>query len=206
MRPYIVGITGGSGSGKTTFIRLLMEKLGTDSVTLISQDNYYYPREQQPRDPKGIENFDKPESINFDNFYKDIISLSKGESLTFKEYTFNNPDAVAQTHTIHPSPILLAEGLFVFHHSPIKELVDLSIFIDAEDELRLQRRIIRDKEERGYDLDDVIYRIKEHHMPSYFEFILPHKARVDLVIPNNTDFSKALEVLSSFLKHKISNK
>ena len=200
--PYIIGITGGSGSGKTRFLNRLLDQFTASEVCLVSQDNYYRTRDEQPVDAKGIKNFDLPESIDFAEFKKDIIALKEGNSVSRLEYTFNNPKATPKQIELHPAPVLVVEGIFVLHDQEIAKVLDLKVFIEAQDYIKLKRRIIRDDKERGYDLDDVLYRYEHHVMPTYNKYIKPYKKDADIIIPNNTDFSKAMEVLSSFIRTK----
>ena len=166
MKPYIIGITGGSGSGKTLFINKIMENLSNEEVCFISQDNYYRSREEQPIDKNGIKNFDKPESIDINKFKSDIKKIILGERLKIEEYTFNNPELEPVFIEFIPAPIIILEGIFLFHIKEIINLIDLKVFIDAREHIMLKRRIIRDNEERGYDLDDVLYRYENHVMPT----------------------------------------
>lgn len=201
--PYIVGITGGSGSGKTRFLNGLLSRFNESEVCLISQDNYYRKRSEQPVDEKGIKNFDLPESIDFDEYKKDIIALYNGHTVTREEYTFNNPDSNPENIVLNPAPVMVVEGIFVFYYKEIADLLDLKVFIDAKDYIKFKRRIIRDDKERGYDLDDVLYRYEHHVMPTYERYIKPYRSAADLIIPNHTDFKEALDVLSIFLRSKI---
>jgi len=201
--PYIIGITGGSGSGKTHFLKGLLNHFSADEVCLISQDNYYRPREEQPLDVQGVKNFDLPESIDFEAYKTDIISLKDGKSVTRKEYTFNNPLTTPRELIIKPAKVLVVEGIFVLYSKEIANLLDLKIFIDAKDYLKLKRRIIRDDKERGYDIDDVLYRYEHHVMPTYEKYIKPYKFDTDIIIPNHTNFSEALMVLTTFISVKV---
>ncbi len=202
-KPYTIGITGGSGSGKTYFLQKLAQRFGTKEICFISQDNYYHPREQQQTDERGVKNFDLPEAIDHKRFTQDIQRLKRGEPVTITEYTFNNPRAKAGTITYHPAPVLIIEGLFVQYFQDIRNELDLKIFIEAKDYLKLSRRIKRDNEERGYDLEDVLYRYQYHVMPVYEQLIEPLKHQADLIIPNNHHFEAALEVLTWALKARI---
>ena len=205
MKPYTIGITGGSGAGKTYFINTLASRFSPHELCLISQDHYYKPIHLQTKDEKGIENFDLPQSIDREKFQEDILKLKRGEVLEKKEYTFNNEKSVARTLVFKPAPILLIEGLFVQYFPEIEEELDLKIFIDAKDHLKLSRRIRRDNEERGYDLDDVLYRYQHHVMPVYESFIKPLKDAADIVIPNNHHVERALEMLTGSLKYRLQN-
>jgi uridine kinase len=202
-KPFIVGITGGSASGKTTFLRHLVNSLRPEDICLISQDNYYHPRETQFQDENGVINFDLPTSIDGAEYAADVLKLSQGQSFTRKEYTFNNPNVVPKDLVFNPAPIVIVEGIFVFYFEEVAKLLDLKIYIDAEEHVKLHRRIIRDKVERGYDLDDVLYRYLNHVAPTYEKYIKPYKQDADLVIPNNRHFERGLDVVVSFLNGKV---
>ena len=201
--PYTIGITGGSGSGKTYFIKALSQHFKPDDVCLISQDHYYKPRDTQQTDERGVKNFDLPESIERGQLLEDILKLKKGESLFKKEYAFNTPNVTLNTLEFKSAPILIVEGLFVQYFPEIEQELDLKIFIEAKDYLKLSRRIRRDNEERGYDLDDVLYRYHHHVMPVYESLIEPLKHKADFIIPNNQHFEQALDVLVRALKTRL---
>jgi uridine kinase len=203
--PLIIGITGGSGSGKSFFVQELMKKFKPEDVCLITQDNYYRERSEQPVDEKGIKNFDRPESINGDQLYNDLLMLRNGKEVEILEYTFNNPDLIPRNIIFHPAPVLILEGLMVFYWANIRKLIDYSVFIDADELIKVKRRIIRDANERGYDLSDVLYRYEHHVAPYYHQYLAPLKREVDIVIPNNIDFRKGLEVLEGFIKNWLHN-
>ncbi|MTI22040.1 uridine kinase [Fulvivirga sp. RKSG066] len=205
MAPYLIGITGGSGSGKTYFLNSLLHKFEKDEICLLSQDNYYLPRDQQPKDENGVQNFDTPKSINAEDLAQDVAKLKSGAGFERQEYTFNNPDVVPKLLKFEPAPIVVIEGLFVMHYPEVNKLLDLRLFIDAKDHIKLKRRIIRDKVERGYDLDDVLYRFEKHVMPSYDKYLEPIKHRSDLIVPNNDHLDNALEVLVGFLKSRLNS-
>jgi uridine kinase len=199
-QPYTIGITGGSGSGKTYFINALSSHFHPDQICLISQDHYYKPRETQRVDEQGFKNFDLPESIERQQFHGDILKLKKGENVVKKEYTFNNPSNPPGMLAFKAAPLLIVEGLFVQYFPEIEKELDLKIFIEAKDYLKLSRRIRRDNTERGYDLDDVLYRYQHHVMPIYETMIQPLRDHADLIIPNNHHFEKALAILVKALK------
>lgn len=202
-RPYIIGITGGSASGKTLFLQRLMSQFPSEEICLLSQDNYYRPKHEQTKDDNGIENFDLPGAIDDEAFAKDVEKLRSGQIVTREEYTFNNSSKVPEILHFYPRKILVVEGIFVFHFPEVAKLLDLKIFIDAQNKIKLKRRIKRDNEERGYDLQDVMYRWKYHVKPTYEEYIRPHKKSCDIVIPNNIHFEKGLEVIVHYLKSRI---
>jgi uridine kinase len=202
-KPFIVGITGGSASGKTTFLRKLVDSFRPEDICLISQDNYYHPRENQLIDENGIINFDLPSSIDEVSYAADVQTISQGQSFSRLEYTFNNPNIIPQMLVFNPAPIVIVEGIFVFYFEEVARLLDLKVYIDAKEHVKLHRRIIRDKEERGYDLEDVLYRYLNHVAPTYEKYIKPYKQDADIVIPNNRKFDRGLEVLVSYLDTKV---
>jgi uridine kinase len=202
-KPYTIGITGGSGSGKTFFLQGLSAMFKPEDICLISQDNYYKPRNQQPVDENGVQNFDLPISIDREAFLVDLLKIKSGQNVLKKEYTFNNPNAEPKLLEFKSAPIIIVEGLFVQFFEEIEKELDLRIFIEAKDHVKLGRRIKRDQVERGYDLDDVLYRYQYHVMPIYESQIEPLKHQADLVIPNNSSFTRALDVLANYLRSKV---
>jgi uridine kinase len=200
---YLVGIVGGSASGKTSFINSLARHFEPDQITIISQDHYYVPIERQSCDANGVVNFDLPGSIDRQRFFEDVMRLVSGHEVYVQEYTFNNPEKTPEIICYKPAPVIIMEGLFVFHYSEIKELLDLKVYLDAEEEVKLSRRIRRDALERGYPEQEVLYQWHHHVMPAYRTYLAPYKAQSDLIITNNTSYAKGLEVLLHHLKAKL---
>jgi len=199
-KSLIIGITGGSGSGKTTFISELKKAFSRRELCVISQDDYYRPIDQQPIDKEGIEDFDRPKSIDKEAFVKDVKKLIKGKKVKRLEYVFNNKNAKPKTLVFKPAPIILVEGIFVFHFKKMQPLLDLKIFVDAKENLKVIRRIKRDKVERNYPLDDVLYRYEHHVMPTFEKYILPYRDEADVVINNNEEMSKGLAVVKGYIR------
>lgn len=203
IKPYIIGITGGSASGKTKFLKHMVKSFDDNQLCLISQDNYYRPRNEQPIDENGVQNFDTPDSIDFEAYAHDVASLKDGNKVQRLEYTFNNPNKEPEVLEFEPAPIIVVEGIFVLYDPQVAKHLDLKLFIESKEHLKLKRRIIRDNEERGYDLEDVLYRYEKHVYPTYEKYIKPFMNDADIVIPNNTDFENALSVIVSHLKQKV---
>ena len=193
--PYIVGIAGGSASGKTSFLNDLCESLPTGSISIISQDNYYHPKELQLCDDQGEINFDLPDSINREDFAADLNKLISGHAIERTEYGFNNEGHDAATVRVEPAPIIVMEGLFVFYYAEICDLLDLKVYIDVREEVKLKRRILRDALERGYNEDTVRYQWQNHVMPSYNKFLRPYRDTADIIITNNTHYRPGMQVL-----------
>lgn len=199
-KPLVIGITGGSGSGKTTFLRELKARFSPQDICVVSQDDYYRPREEQQVDDQGIRNFDLPRSIDKKAFAKDLKKLIAGENITRQEYVFNNPEARPNTLIFKPAPIILVEGIFVFHFKRVNRLLDLRVFLHAKENLKVIRRIRRDQEERNYPLEDVLYRYENHVLPTFEKYIKPYMEEADLVVNNNLGFNWGLDVVAGFMK------
>jgi uridine kinase len=200
---YVVGIAGGSASGKTSFLKRLKKGLPEGSVSIISQDNYYKPKSEQTEDENGEVNFDLPTSIDKEAFFRDLQQLLAGSPISFEEYTFNNDGARPHVITVLPAPIIVVEGLFVFHYPEIRHLIDLRIYLDVREEIKLQRRIKRDRDERGYPENVVRYQWEHHVLPSFKKFLKPYRDDSHIIITNNITFDKGLGVLTDHLRYKL---
>lgn len=186
-KKIIIGIAGGSGSGKTFFLKSFLNYFKTDEVTLVSQDDYYIPQGEMTREENKLFNFDLPDTINSQQFLMDIQKLINGETVYKKEYNFNNPLAVNKILEIYPAPIIIVEGLFILHFKEIHDLLDHKIFIEADENVALERRIQRDGIERGYPEEDVLYKWHHHVVPAYKTYLLPHKENCHQIIFNNSN-------------------
>jgi uridine kinase len=202
-RPYIVGISGGSASGKSSFLNDIFQKMPEKSISLVSQDNYYVPKEFQVKDENGKENFDLPTSIDRKAFYDDMYKLMQNETIVINEYTFNNDAAQNRKIIVKPAPIIILEGLFIFYYEEIRQVLDLSIYIDAKDEVKLERRLKRDSEERGYPEDEVLYQWHNHVLPSYYKYLRPYRDLAHVIVTNNTNYQKGLQVIVDHLKQRL---
>lgn len=199
-KPYLVGITGGSASGKTCFLQSLKEKFSRQQVCFISQDDYYKPLDQQYKDENNIVNFDLPEAIDVEQFHKDLVALSKGRTIKKQSYNFNNPNATTEWMDLSPCPIVIIEGLFIFHYTSIFEMLDFRLFIDADDDVKFQRRLQRDVAERGIEREMVAYQWYNHVKPAYQKYLVPYKEFADVVIKNNQNFDSSLAMVENHFK------
>jgi uridine kinase len=195
-RPYIIGVAGGSGSGKTFFLNSFLKNFAPNQIAVISQDDYYIPANTKTKEENKIYNFDLPTSFYRENFHQDILALISGETIHRQEYTFNNPVLQSKTLKINPAPILLIEGLFILHYTEINKLLDHRIFIHADEEVALKRRIERDWVERGYNEEDVMYKWINHVMPAFNEYLLPYKKQCDQIIVNNSNDTENISAIA----------
>ncbi len=203
--PYLIGIVGGSASGKTSFLRGLLERLPEKRCAVMSQDNYYRPIHEQTRDAQGQPNFDLPTAFFVDYFHADLVKLVRGETVTRHEYTYNHRDRQGRLITVEPAPVVLVEGLFLFHLEEIRRLLELRVFIDVNEEICKARRLERDARERGYPPDHVEYQWREHVLPAYRNFILPYRDEAHIIVANHGDYSKGLEVVADHVLARIGN-
>lgn len=208
VRPFIIGVAGGSGSGKTFFLKCFLEHFSSEEVCSVSQDDYYFPvADKMTAEENKLYNFDLPDTIDHAHFSQDIVSLINNETILKKEYTFNNPLAVPKMLEIKPAPIMIVEGLFILYFRDIADQLDMKIFIDADEEVALMRRLKRDLIERGYSHDDAMYKWVNHVVPAYKEYLLPYKEECDQVILNNTHVAEDIicvtEAISKQLREKV---
>ncbi len=201
-KKFIVGITGGSGVGKTTLIHLLHKEF-KDKITTLSLDNYYKPKNEQSLDENGVINFDLPSALYLDQLEEDFENLSNGITIQQKVYNFNNPSIAEECLMIQPKEIILVEGLFVLHYPFLKSKLDYSVYLKVDQSLQMERRLKRDVEERNYDRDEVMYQWNNHVIPAYQNFVYPYKKEADLVITNNEAFDDNIHVLMKQIHQNI---
>ncbi len=206
-KPYVIGIAGGSGSGKTFFLNCFLAHFSREEVCLISQDDYYIPvAEGMTAEENKLYNFDLPSTIDEAAFIADAQKLLNYETVYKKEYTFNNPTAVPKLLEIKPAPVIIIEGLFILHFKAMAEMLDLKIFIDTEEEVALHRRLKRDLLERGYSEDDVRYKWSNHVMPAYKEFLLPYKPVCQKIVLNNKQIAEDIIRVTREISNEVREK
>ncbi|QDW25555.1 uridine kinase family protein [Pedobacter sp. KBS0701] len=204
-KPFIIGIAGGSGSGKTFFLNCFLHHFKQDEVTLVSQDDYYIPAGDMTQEENKLYNFDLPSTIDSEQFLRDIKQLMSGEVVYKKEYNFNNPLAVVKILEIKSAPIIIVEGLFILHFKEIAALLDHTIFVDADEQVALDRRIKRDGLERGYPEDDVLYKWHNHVVPAYKEYLLPYREQCNKVVMNNTNEPDEIIAITEDISNNLRN-
>ena len=199
---FIVGITGGSGVGKTTLIQKLYRDF-EGRISTFSLDNYYLPKEHQWVDENGVINFDLPTALDQNRIQMDLTRLIEGHAIQQEVYAFNNPGAGKQKITIAPKELLIVEGLFVMHYPFVRQVLNYSVFLSVDADLQLERRMRRDINERNYSASDILYQWHHHVIPSYTNFVQPHKEKSDLVITNNDTFDSNIHVLTDVISKNL---
>jgi uridine kinase len=181
----VIGICGGSGSGKTTLLKRIAKELTHLAPTIFSMDNYYLPIGMQQKDENGEYNFDLPTALDERKLVADLSALMNGESIEVKEYHFNSPPDKNVLLTIHPSKIIIVEGLFLFHYKEVRERIDFSIFMEVDQTIQLDRRLYRDQETRGYTREAIVYQWDNHVMPCYKNYLAPYEEMADFRFHND---------------------
>ena len=194
----IIGISGGSGSGKTTIVRRIAEVV-PDFVCL-AQDSYYKSAEFVDNQHITAFNFDHPSAFDTDLIVEHLRALKRGETILVPVYDFVHHRRSGETVEVAPCSLVLFEGIMVFVDPRVRELLDLKLYVDTPDDIRFIRRLERDITERGRTLESVIRQYLDVVRPGHFEFIEPTKAYADLIIPEGGNNEKALQVLASFMQ------
>jgi len=199
----IIGICGGSGSGKTTLLKRLATHFEGIKPTVFSMDNYYRPIEEQFVDGNGEVNFDLPSALDKDRLVADLKALKAGESIEVKEYHFNAPPGKNVLITLESSPVIIVEGLFLFHYEEVRELIDFSVFMDVDPAIQLDRRLYRDQETRGYSREAILYQWENHVMPCFEKFLMPYEGKADFHFKNDHLADREFERLLTGLMPKV---
>lgn len=199
----IIGICGGSGSGKTTLLNRISENYIDLKPVVFSMDNYYLPISAQEKDENGHINFDLPTSIDQEKLVSDLQKLIEGKSIKVKEYAFNRPIETQNIIELHSSKLIIVEGLFLFHYSRVKELIDFSIFIDVDLSIQLERRLKRDVETRGYTKELVIYQWENNVLPSFKKYLEPYKDSADFIFKNDFHSEENFQILLKEIDKRI---
>ncbi|SMC83851.1 uridine kinase [Moheibacter sediminis] len=200
----IIGIAGGTGSGKTTVVTNILRSLNAEDVLVISQDNYYKDHNELSFEEREKINFDHPRSIDFDLLTEHVKQLKEGEMIEQPVYSFITHSRKDETIITHPKNVIIVEGILVLTNPELRDLFDVKIFVHADSDERLIRRIRRDIQERGRDLDEVLTRYQKTLKPMHEQFIEPSKSHADIIVPNMKKKNEvAIKLLSTLIKDKL---
>ena len=202
----IIGIAGGSGSGKTTVVRAIANHL-KENVVVIPQDSYYKDMSHATEEEKRTHNFDHPDSVDFELLHKQLHELKEGRTVEQPIYSYLTCGrSKDETLTVRPADIIIVEGILIFTDPKLRELMDIKIFVDADDDDRVMRVISRDIAERGKTVDWVIERYTNTVKPMYHQFIEPSKRYADVIIPQGGHNQVAIDMISATIEKAISSK
>ena len=202
-RTTIIGICGGTGSGKTTVARKVVKRIGEDNVILIEQDSYYVNLSDIPLDERRQANFDHPDAVDFDLLAEHVAKLRNGETVEIPVYDFKTHTRSEETLTVEPKPVVIVEGILIFSQPKMVDLLDVKIFIDTPADIRLMRRIRRDIEERGRTLDQTLNQYEKTIRPMHYKFVAPSKEHADMIIPDGGERQIVLEQISGLIRGRI---
>ncbi|MCW3787102.1 uridine kinase [Plebeiibacterium sediminum] len=199
----IIGIAGGTGSGKTTVVRKIIEQLPEGEVTVLPQDSYYKDNSNISLEERKKLNFDHPESIEWDLLIDHLKRLKNNESIEMPSYSYLTCTRSEETTTINPRDVVIVEGILILGHKRLRELMNLKVFVDAEADDRLSRVILRDIIERGRDVKQVLDRYTETVKPSHLQFIEPTKRYADLIVPQGGNNKVAINLLKQHIEQNL---
>lgn len=194
-KPCILGVAGGTGSGKTTVARAILDAVGTDRITLIEQDSYYRDIDWRSDAELLHHNFDHPSALDNELLVAHLAALKAGHPIEVPIYDFVLHRRTARTRRVLPQPVILLEGILIFVEPNLRELLDFKIYVDTDADLRLIRRIGRDMAERGRTVEDVLRQYLETVRPMHLEFVEPSKRYADVILPEGGENRVALEMV-----------
>lgn len=199
----VIGIAGGTGSGKTTVVRKIIESLPPGEVAVLSQDSYYKDNSHLPLEERQEINFDHPQALEFDLLVEHIKELKKGNSIQEPMYSYLTCTRSAETKTISPKEVVILEGILVLTNKDLRDLFDIKVFVHADADDRLNRVIKRDIIERGRSVETVLERYDKSVKPMHLQFIEPSKRYADLILPEGGHNKVAIEVLTSIIEKNL---
>ncbi|MDO4225699.1 MAG: uridine kinase [Bergeyella zoohelcum] len=199
----VIGIAGGTGSGKTTVVNKILQQLNTEGVNVLSQDNYYHDNQHLSLQEREALNYDHPKSIDFDLLVKHTKALKAGQHIEQPIYSFVTHSRTGDFVRVEPKKVLIIEGILVLTNPELLKEFDLKVFVHADSDERLIRRIRRDTQERGRDLDEVLHRYQTTLKPMHQEFIEPSKNKADLIVPNMRQNSVAIDFITSVIDNSL---
>lgn len=202
----VIGIAGGTGSGKTTITRRLIDKFGED-VSVIRHDNYYKAHHDMTYDERAALNYDHPDSLDTDMMIADIVSLKNGREVKCPVYDFSIHDRTDETELVKPAPVLIVEGILIFENEELCSELDIKVFVDTDADVRILRRIMRDVKKRGRNLDSVVDQYLTTVKPMHEQFVEPSKRNADIIIPEGGHNVVALDMIIERVRaHIMKNK
>ncbi len=200
----IIGIAGGTGSGKTTVVQQIMNELPDTEVGIISQDSYYKATDNLSFDERTLINFDHPRSIDFELLVQHLKELKGGQTIQQPIYSFVKHNRTKDYVTTHPRKVMIVEGILILSNPELRDMFDIKVFVHADSDERLIRRLKRDIAERGRDMVEVLGRYQNTLKPMHDQFIEPSKAFADIIIPNDTYNTVAIDIVRTVINQKIS--
>ncbi len=202
MKTMVIGIAGGTGSGKTTLTRHLVETFGND-VSVIYHDNYYKAHPNMTYEERAALNYDHPDAFDTDLMVRDLNALCLGATIHCPVYDYAIHNRSDQTVEVRPAKVVIVEGILIFHPKELRDLMDIKIFVDTDADVRILRRILRDVKKRGRSLDSVIGQYLDTVKPMHEQFVQPSRQHADIVVPEGGRNLVALDMITQRIKGHI---
>ena len=197
---FVIGVAGGSGSGKTTVVRRIVDSLGPEHVTLLDHDRYYRDRNDLRLEERAVLNYDHPDALETDLMVTHVRALKAGTPVDVPQYDFTRHARLAQTETFQPRRALIVEGILVFTDPALRDLMDIKVFVDTDSDTRFIRRLQRDVAQRGRTMESVIDQYQHTVKPMHLEFVEPSKRYADVIIPLGGHNTVAVDLLLTMLR------
>ncbi len=201
--PLVIGVAGGSGSGKTTVVRKIVESLGPDRVTVLEHDRYYRDRPDLRLEDRAALNYDHPDELETDLMVRHLAELREGRAVDVPLYDFTRYARRTTTETLLPRRAIIVEGILVFADAALRRLMDVKVFVDTDDDTRVIRRLQRDVAERGRTMQSVIEQYLGSVKPMHLEFVEPSKRYADVIVPQGGHNSVAIDLLLTMIRSLI---
>ena len=198
----VLGIAGGTGSGKTTLMKNIIDKFG-NAVTVLSHDNYYKRRDELTYEQRCLINYDEPDALETDLMAAHLDRLRRGEAIDCPIYDFTQHNRSNETVRIEPTPVIIVEGILIFENKQLRDLMDIKIFVDTDADVRLCRRITRDVNKRGRTLESVLTQYQTTVKPMHEKYVEPSKKHADLVVPEGGKNLVALDMIMGRIERHI---
>src|SRR6478736_968447 len=198
--PLVIGVAGGSGSGKTTVVRRIIESIGDDQVTVLEHDRYYRDRNDLRLEERAALNYDHPDSLETDLLVRHVRELRAGRPVDVPQYDFTRHARLSQLDKFEPRRALIVEGILIFTDAALRDLMDIKVFVDTDSDTRFIRRLQRDIAERGRTVESVIDQYQHTVKPMHLEFVEPSKRYADVIIPLGGHNTVAVELLLTLVR------
>lgn len=202
MKPFIIGVAGGSGSGKTTVVKHIIEKVGQNNLVLIQHDSYYRDLKHLDFEERAKQNFDHPSSLESELLVRHVQALLQGYSVEMPIYDFKEHVRLDETKRLEPRPVILVDGILIFFEKELRDLMHLKLYVDTDADVRLLRRLRRDIVERKRTVENVLDQYERHVRVMHLEFVEPTKRYADIIIPHGGENKAALEMLNALISRK----
>lgn len=206
MEPLIIGVAGGSGSGKTTVVQHIIDAIGKENILLIQHDSYYRDLKHLSFEERTEQNFDHPSSLETELMIRHLKALREGYQVEIPIYDFSKHIRKKETRSVDPKKVILLDGILIFTEKELREMMNIKLYVDTDDDIRLMRRIQRDIIERDRRLENVLSQYQKFVRPMHLEFVEPTKRYADIIIPHGGENRVALDMVNALIQDRLQSK